>query len=188
MQEILYRHPDRGTWTLFTSWEPYIQSDIFFASEVLDTNRYWIPLEYIQMMKSLICHTFIGFQRFTRVHINTDLLRVHQSIRQSRYLFYSQNCLSKVFRSTAKQPTQESSNIQSLHQHQVLPFSTLYTTILHLRNFKNRLATIIRNPFIYTKGICRYIFWGVLGRKGPYFVKEHSDSKSKYTEDDIITC
>ena len=26
----------------------------------------------------------------------------------------------------------------------------------------------------------------VLGHEGPYFVKEHSDSKSKYTEDDII--
>ena len=31
----------------------------------------------------------------------------------------------------------------------------------------------------------RYKFL-VLGRKGPYFVKEHSDSKKKYTEDDII--
>ena len=26
----------------------------------------------------------------------------------------------------------------------------------------------------------------VLGRGGPYFVKKHSDSKSKYTEEDII--
>ena len=26
----------------------------------------------------------------------------------------------------------------------------------------------------------------VLGREGPYFAKEHSDSKNKYTEDDII--
>ena len=26
----------------------------------------------------------------------------------------------------------------------------------------------------------------VLGREGPYFVKEHSDSKNKYNEDDII--
>ena len=27
------------------------------------------------MMKSLICHTFIGFQRCTKIPINTDLLR-----------------------------------------------------------------------------------------------------------------
>ena len=26
----------------------------------------------------------------------------------------------------------------------------------------------------------------VLGREGSYFVKEHSDSKNKYTEDDIV--
>ena len=25
-----------------------------------------------------------------------------------------------------------------------------------------------------------------ISREGPYFVKEHSDSKSKYTEEDII--
>ena len=31
----------------------------------------------------------------------------------------------------------------------------------------------------------RYKFL-VLGREGPYFVKEYSDSKNKYTEDDII--
>ena len=26
----------------------------------------------------------------------------------------------------------------------------------------------------------------VLGREGPYFVKKHSDSESKYTEDEMI--
>ena len=26
----------------------------------------------------------------------------------------------------------------------------------------------------------------MFGREGPYFVKEHSDSKNKYTEDDIV--
>ena len=31
----------------------------------------------------------------------------------------------------------------------------------------------------------RYKYF-VLGREGPYFVKEHSDSKKKYTEEDII--
>ena len=50
---------------------------------------------------------------------------------------------------------------------------------------KSRLATIIRNSFIHKNGNRRYKFL-VLGRKGPYFVKEHSDSKHKYTEDDII--
>ena len=63
-------------------------------------------------------------------------------------------------------------------------FSTLYTTIPH-QKLKSRHATIIRNSFIHKNENRRYQFL-VLGREGPYFVKEHSDSKNKYTEDDII--
>ena len=65
-------------------------------------------------------------------------------------------------------------------------FSTLYTTIPH-QKLKSRLATIIRNSFLTKNGNRRYIHvYLVLGREGPYFVKEHSDSKNKYTEEDII--
>ena len=63
-------------------------------------------------------------------------------------------------------------------------FSTPYTTI-PLQKLKSRLATIIRNSFIHKNGNRRYKFF-VLRREGPYFVKEHSDSKNKYTEDDIF--
>ena len=63
-------------------------------------------------------------------------------------------------------------------------FSTLYTTIPH-QKLKSRLATIIRNSFLRKNGNRRYKYL-VLGREGPYFVKEHSDSKNKYTEEDII--
>ena len=62
--------------------------------------------------------------------------------------------------------------------------STLYTTIPH-QKLKSRLATIIRNSFIHKNGNRRYKYL-VLGREGPYFVREHSNSKSKYTEEDII--
>ena len=63
-------------------------------------------------------------------------------------------------------------------------FSTLYTTIPH-QKLKNRLATIIRNSFIHKNGNRRFKYL-VLGREGPYFVREHFDSKSRYTEEDII--
>ena len=63
-------------------------------------------------------------------------------------------------------------------------FSTLYTTIPH-QKLKSRLATIIRNSFLHKNGNRRYKYL-VLGREGPYFVKEHSDSKNKCTEEDII--
>ena len=63
-------------------------------------------------------------------------------------------------------------------------FSTLNTTIPH-QQLKIRHATIIPNSFIHKNGNRRYKFL-VLGREGPYFVKEHSDLKNKYIEDDII--
>ena len=80
--------------------------------------------------------------------------------------------------------TSSISKFQPYHKHQVLSFSTLYTTIPH-QKLKSRLATIIRNSYIHKNGNRRYTFL-VLGREGPYIVKDHSDSKNKYTEDDII--
>ena len=78
----------------------------------------------------------------------------------------------------------QSPNFNHITSIKSFEFSTLYTTIPH-QKLKSRLATIIRNSFIHKNGNRRYKFL-VLGREGPYFVKEHSDSKNKYTEDDII--
>ena len=62
-------------------------------------------------------------------------------------------------------------------------FSTLYTTIPHDK-LKSRLASIIRNS-IFKNGNRRYKYL-VLGHEEAYFVQEHSDSKNKYSNDDII--
>ena len=78
----------------------------------------------------------------------------------------------------------QSPNFNHITSIKSFDFSTLYTTIPQ-QKLKSRLATIIRNSFIHKNGNRRYKF-RVLGREGPYFVKEHSDSKNKYTEDDII--
>ena len=63
-------------------------------------------------------------------------------------------------------------------------FSTLYTTIPH-QKLKERLTSIVRNVFIFKTGNRRYKYL-VLGHEEIYFVKEHSDSKNKYSEDDNI--
>ena len=154
-------------------------------------------------MRSSICLTFIGFRRCTKIHINIDSLRVHQSVQPSLCPFYSQNCLhilSKVSRCTARQPTPWSGinqmwilkNSKELLDHLKSPNFNLITNIksfdfstLPHQKLKGRLATIIRNSFIHKNGNRRYKYL-VLGREGPYFVREHSDSKSKYTEEDII--
>ena len=39
------------------------------------------------------------------------------------------------------------------------------------------------NQYLYFHSFFQFL---ALGREGPYFVREHSDSKNKYTEDDII--
>ena len=78
----------------------------------------------------------------------------------------------------------QSQNFNYIRSIKSFDFSTLYTTIPH-QKLKSRLATIIRNYFIHKHGNRRYDFF-YLGREGPYFVKEHSDSINKYTEDDII--
>ena len=62
--------------------------------------------------------------------------------------------------------------------------STLYTTIPH-QKLKERLTSIIRNAFIFKNGNRRYKYL-VFGHEETYFVKEHSDSKNKYSEKDII--
>ena len=158
-------------------------------SEELDLPyNYWIP----NMHKNQYKHRFIA---------------VNRSVWPSLYPFYSQNCLhllSKVFRRTARQPSQEmgsircgSSRIQKnywiilnlqistfITNIKSLDFSTLYTTIPHL-NLKSRLATIIRNSVLHKNRNQGYKYL-VLRRKGPHFVKEHSDAKNKYTEEDIM--
>ena len=65
-----------------------------------------------------------------------------------------------------------------------IDFFTLYTTIPHQR-LKDRLTSIIRNAFFFRNGNQRYKYL-VLGHEETYFVKEHSDSKNKYSEDDTI--
>ena len=147
-------------------------------------------------MRSSICLTFIGFRKCTKIHINIDSLRVHRSVRPGLCRLYSHNCLhilSKVSRSTARQPTQgvgsircgsskilnKSPNFNFITNIKSFDFSTLYTTIPH-QKLKSRLATIIRNSFIHKN-------WkSEIQILRPYFVREHSDSKSKYTEEDII--
>ena len=69
---------------------------------------------------------------------------------------------------------------QPFHKHQVLWF----VNPLHNHSLPER-TTIIRNSFIHKNENRRYKYL-VLGREGPHFVKGHSDSKSKYTEEDII--
>ena len=96
--------------SLHTIWQIFLHQRCWTT-----TNRSSPPSKYSQIVRSSICPTFIGFRRCTKIHITIDSLRVHRSVRTSLYPFYSQHCLhilSKVFRSTARQPTQEVGSIR----------------------------------------------------------------------------
>ena len=148
---------------------------------------YWIP----KMHKNPSKHQFIsGSAKWS----------------PSLYPFFLQSrlhILSNVFRSTAKQPILEvgwircgSSKIQrsywnilnlrisNIASMKSFDFSTLYTTIPHYKP-KSRVASIIHNSIIFKDGNGRYKYL-VFGHEEEYFVKEHSDSKNKNSEDDII--
>ena len=66
-------------------------------------------------------------------------------------------------------------------------FSTLYTTIPHAK-LKARLASLIKDSFFNKNGKRRYQYLVInKGTDSGYFVKEYSNSKFKYTENDIIS-
>ena len=67
----------------------------------------------------------------------------------------------------------QSSNFNHITSIKSFDFSNIYTTISH-QKLKSRLATIIRNSFIYKIWNRRYKFL-VVGRERPYFIKEHPD-------------
>ena len=64
-------------------------------------------------------------------------------------------------------------------------FSTLYTTIPH-NKLKTRFKELIHNVFHHKNGKRRYQYL-VVNRNTSYFVINHSECKSKYTEDDITS-
>ena len=139
----------------------------------------------------------IGFQKCIKTHINIDSLPVQPGASPSLYLFFLQSCLhilSKVFRSTAKQPRSgvnqmwiiknskellehlKSPNLNHITSIKSFAFSTLYTTIPHDK-LKSRLASIIWNSFIFKNGNRRYKYL-VLGHDEAYFLKEHLTPKT----------
>ena len=71
-----------------------------------------------------------------------------------------------------------------LEAQRLLIFSLSIYNIPH-QKLKDRLTSIIRNASIFKNGNRRYKYF-VFGHDETYFVKEHSDSKNKFSEDEII--
>ena len=131
----------------------------------------WLPRSKCFSVKHALCAPYAHFgMQSVQMELWTTTPLSHFNI--DRYQVCAHEC-------TFKSPTfNRVTSIKSFD------FSTLYTTIPH-QKLKDRLTSIIRNAFIFKNGNRRYKYL-VLGHEETYFVKEHSDSKSKYSEDDII--
>ena len=96
------------------------------------------------------------------------------------YLWHKTNVDSNIF----KIVTRISHCLVHINSIKTYDFSTLYTTIQHTK-LKARLKSLINQCFLYKNGKRRYKYL-VFGRETSYFVVQHTDSKSKYTKNDII--
>ena len=79
------------------------------------------------------------------------------------------------------------SNFQPCNKHQVLWFSPIFIQPYLIRNWTtdSQASELSETPSFSKNGNRRYKYL-VLGQQETYFVKEHSDSKNKYSEDYII--
>ena len=78
----------------------------------------------------------------------------------------------------------QSHSLTSIHSMKTYDFLTLYNTIPHTK-LKARLSELIKNAFKYENGKKRYEYI-VVGHDSTYFVKNTSNAKNIYTEDDIV--
>ena len=148
---------------------------------------YWIS----KMHKKRYKHRFIaGSTKCSTnpLHILLTMLLTHikQFIQKYCETAYSRSGVKQMWNLKNSKELLEhlkSSNFNHITSIKSLDFSTLYTTIPHDK-LKIILASFIRNSFIFKNGNRRFNL--VLGHKEACFVKEHSDSKNKYSEDDII--
>ena len=131
-------------------------------------------------------------QKHTCIHLRIILLtklltHIKQGLQKYCETAYSRSGVNQMW--ILKNSKELLEHLKSLNFNNItsiksFDFSTLYTTIPHDK-LKSRLASIIRNSFMFRNGNRRYKYL-VFGHEESYLVKEHSDSKHKYSEDDII--
>ena len=173
LQETLRRHPDRGTWTPFTFWESYIQSDGFFcirsvgqpqigpyflrntdrqlwtrfALHTLDSEDAQNPYKHRFIAGSSKCST-----KPLSILLKKLLTHIKQGLKKYCETAFSRSGINQMWilkNSKELLDHLKSPNFNLITNNKSFDFSTLYTTIPN-QKLKSRLATIIRNSFIHT--------------------------------------
>ena len=190
------------------SGNPTYSSTTFSESEVLDNHTsvlssfginvdkdslelpyiYWIP----KLHKKPYKQRFIaGSSRCSTKPLSILLTKLLSTVKDGLQKYcstaYSRNGVNQMWilkNSKDLINNLHSSDFNNVHSIRSYDFSTLYTTIPH-NKLKLRLAEIIRSAFLHKNGNRRYKFL-VLHPLGNYFVKDKTDSNTKYNEEAII--
>ena len=149
---------------------------------------YWIP----KLHKDPYKHRFIAGSAKCSTKplsklLTTILTTVKDGLKKYCDVIYSHSGINQMWilkNSKELLINFNSHSLVSVNSIKTYDFSTLYTNILHTK-FKSRLAELIRNAFRFKNWKKRYEYI-VVGYKSTYFVKNHSEAKHKYTEDDIV--
>ena len=121
-----------------------------------------------KLLTSLLSAVKTGLQKYC------NIMYAHSGINQMWILKNSKQLLEDL----------KSLSISGINNINTFDFSTLYTTIPHSK-LKKRLKDFIFRSFFSINGKRRYNYL-VTKRDNTYFVKEHTDATTKYTEVQIV--
>jgi hypothetical protein len=121
-----------------------------------------------KLLTTLLSAVKTGLQKYC------DIVYSHSGINQMWILKNSKDLLSYL----------TSTSISRVNAIKTFDFSTLYTTIPHSK-LKERLKKLIFGSFFNKNGTRRYSYL-VANRNSAYFVKETTESSTKYTEVQIV--
>ena len=151
---------------------------------------YWVFTGWILIFTHVVCLTI--YDRITMLDLSAGTLIYYLTIVEDglkKYcdVIYSHSGINQMWilkNSKELLDNFNSHSLASVNSIKTYDFSTLYTNIPHTK-LKSRLADLIINAFRFKNGKKRYDYI-VVGYKSTYFVKNHSEAKHKYTEDDIV--
>ena len=149
---------------------------------------YWIP----KLHKSPYKQRFIaGSSKCSTKPLSKILTSILTTVKEGLHKYcevlYSQSGTNQMWiLKNSKELLQklEAQSLSSVFSIKSYDFSTLYTTIPHSK-LKSRLKDIIYQSFLCKDGRRRYKYI-VVSHDKSYFVKNHSDAKHKYDENDVV--
>ena len=150
---------------------------------------YWIPkLHKVPYKQRYIAGSFKCTTKPLSKLLTTILTAVKDGLQSYCDVAFSRSGINQMWilkNSKELLETFQSQNLSVISNIKTFDFSTLYTTIPH-NKLKSRLKDLVNNVFHHKNGKRRFQYL-VVNRNRTYFVINHSDCTTKYTEDDI-TC